>query len=194
MGLGFLGRGIAACLLAHGLRVVAIDRSAESRREAEAYIDRAMHELVEHCGFPADLPQKWRDRIKFVDDWQPFRDVDFVIESVIEDIEIKNQVFDELEHVVSHQVPIASNTSSLSVTLLAERRKYPERFLGMHWAEPAYATRFIELIRGEKTSDASFRNGRYTSHPRPAKSRRLFKRMCRLLWSIASDMLCFAKH
>jgi 3-hydroxybutyryl-CoA dehydrogenase len=156
VGLGFLGRGIAACLVAHGLRVVANVRTAESRREAEIYIERAMRELVEHAQFPVDLPQKWRERIEFVENWRPFRDVDFVIESVIEDIEIKNQVFDELEAAIGHQVPIASNTSSLSVTLLAERRKNPERILGMHWAEPAYATRFIELIRGEKTSDDAF--------------------------------------
>lgn len=157
VGLGFLGRGIAACLVAHDLRVVAHVRSAESQREAEAYIARAMHELVEHAGCDAELPDKWRDRIKFVDDFAAFSDVNFVIESVVEEVDTKNDVFDELERVVGKHVPIASNTSSLSVTLLAERRQLPERFLGMHWAEPAYATLFLELIRGERTSDEAFR-------------------------------------
>lgn len=156
VGLGFLGRGIAACLVAHDLRVVAHARTAESQREAEAYIDRAMHELVEHARFPKHLPEVWRERIKFVDDYSEFRDVDFVIESVVEEVATKNEVFDDLERVVARDVPIASNTSSLAVTLLAERRQTPERFLGMHWAEPAYATRFLELIRGEQTSDAAF--------------------------------------
>jgi 3-hydroxybutyryl-CoA dehydrogenase len=156
VGLGFLGRGIAACLVAHKVRVVAHVRSADSQREAEAYIERAMHELVVNAGFPADLPATWRDAINFVTDYESFHDVDFVIETVVEDVEIKNQVFDDLERVVGEEVPIASNTSSLAVSLLAERRRNPERFLGMHWAEPAYATRFIELIRGDRTNEAAF--------------------------------------
>lgn len=156
VGLGFLGRGIAACLLAHGLRVVAHTRSIEARREAEAYINTAMSELVEFAGFPHSLLQSWPARIQFVDGFEAFSNVDFVIESVVEDVEIKNEVFDALESQVADTVPIASNTSSLSVTLLAERRRLPARFLGMHWAEPAYATRFLELIRGEKTNDAAF--------------------------------------
>jgi 3-hydroxybutyryl-CoA dehydrogenase len=138
------------------MKVVAHARSTDSQREAEAYIERAMNELVEHAGFPQSLPHGWRDQIEFVNDFTAFRSVDFVIESIVEDLETKNHVFDELERVVGPQVPIASNTSSLSVTLLSKRRKHPERLLGMHWAEPAYATRFIELIRGDKTSDAAF--------------------------------------
>jgi 3-hydroxybutyryl-CoA dehydrogenase len=112
--------------------------------------------LDKHAGFPQTLPSEWRGRIEFVRDFAAFQNADFVIESIVEDVETKNQIFDALEDVVGGHVPIASNTSSLSVTLLAERRKHPERFLGMHWAEPAYATRFMELIRGEKTSDAAF--------------------------------------
>ena len=115
--------------------------------------------LVANAGFPQDLPKTWRDSITFVADYEAFRNVDFVIETVVEDVEIKNQVFDQLERVVGDDVPIASNTSSLSVSLLAERRRHPERFLGMHWAEPAYATRFIELIRGEHTNDRNIRAG-----------------------------------
>ncbi len=156
VGLGFLGRGIVACLVAHGLRVVAHVRSNDSQHEAEAYINRAVRELVERAKFPKDLTDTWRTKIEFSTDFTAFQSADFVIESVVEDIEIKNQVFDALERIVTQGVPIASNTSSLSVTRLAERRKHPERFLGMHWAEPAYATRFLELIRGQKTGDIAF--------------------------------------
>ena len=156
VGLGFLGRGIAASLVAYNVRVIAHVRSADSQRESETYIERAMYELVANAGFPPELASQWRDRIEFVTDYESFRGVDFVIETVVKDVEIKNQVFDELERVVRSDVPIASNTSSRAVSLLAHRRKHPERFLGMHWAEPAYATRFIELIRGEKTNDKAF--------------------------------------
>ncbi|HEX4414865.1 MAG TPA: 3-hydroxyacyl-CoA dehydrogenase family protein, partial [Lacipirellulaceae bacterium] len=156
VGLGFLGRGIAACLVAHRVPVIAHVRSSDSQREGEAYIERAMHELVANAEFSEDLPTTWRDSITFVANYDEFHNVDFVIETVVEDVEIKNQVFDELERVVGSKVPIASNTSSLAVSLLAARRQQPERLLGMHWAEPAYATRFIELIRGARTNDATF--------------------------------------
>jgi 3-hydroxybutyryl-CoA dehydrogenase len=78
-----------------------------------------------------------------------------VIESVIEDLAVKLHVFDELESIVGADVPIASNTSALPITILQRDRKYSTRFLGMHWAEPAYITRFLEIIRGEQSSDAA---------------------------------------
>ena len=66
---------------------------------------------------------------------------------------------------VGEDVPIASNTSALPISLLQAQRKHPSRFLGMHWAEPAYATRFLELIRGNHTYKAGgeFRNDTWTN-------------------------------
>lgn len=156
VGLGFLGRGIAACLAAYDCRVVAYARAKRAHKVARDYIQEAMGELVERAGFPASLKNDWTDRITFVSDFTSLDEVDFVIESVAEDREIKRHVFDELERYVGPEVPIASNTSSLPISLLADGRERPKRFLGMHWAEPAYATRFLELIRGEQTSDEAF--------------------------------------
>src|SRR3990170_3738258 len=95
-GLGFLGRGIVACLAAYGLRVVAYGRTAQSRLEAEAYADLAMRELVLYAGFPATLPDEWRSRVEFVDDVRALASTTFVIESVTEDIGVKNDLFDAL--------------------------------------------------------------------------------------------------
>src|SRR6185369_9538026 len=82
---------------------------------------------------------------------------DFVIESVMEDAEIKSKVFDDIEQVVAESVPVASNTSAIPISALQRARLHPERFLGMHWAEPAHATRFLELIRGQLTCDSAFK-------------------------------------
>jgi len=175
-GLGLLGRGIAACFLGHGFRVVGFTRRESTHEEARRYIAQAMRDLVEHADFPAALVEEWPERYTAVGpkkgsgpicakhppgrsgklDLTPFSACDFVVESVVEDMAAKQRVFDELEVVVRPEVPIASNTSALPVTKLQEGRKHPERFLGMHWAEPAHATRFMELIRGERTSDAAF--------------------------------------
>ena len=155
-GLGLLGRGIAACLLAHGFRVIAFTTGADTHERARAYIHEAISELIERAGFPAALAQNWPERYVEAASLADFAPVRFVIESVVEDLGIKQRVYDEIEAAVAPDVPIASNTSALPISLLQKARKHPERFLGMHWAEPAYSTRFLELIRGESTSDAAF--------------------------------------
>jgi 3-hydroxybutyryl-CoA dehydrogenase len=151
-GLGLLGRGIAACLLARGFKVVGYTTGEDTHDRARGYVSAAIRELVAHAGFPASLEREWPERFVEARSLADFAPCDFVIESVIEDAGIKQQVFDEIEDAVSPGVPIASNTSAIPITLLQSKRKHPERFLGMHWAEPAYATRFLELIRGEQTS------------------------------------------
>jgi 3-hydroxybutyryl-CoA dehydrogenase len=158
-GLGQLGRGIAACLLSHGYRIIAFDPSPAARERAHPYIQNALEELVARASFSDAISQGWTTRFTEVDSLGAFSPCRFVIESVTENAAIKSQVFDEIEGVVGSEVPIASNTSALPISLLQSSRKYPERFFGMHWNDPAYATRFLELVRGEKTSDNTFACG-----------------------------------
>ena len=152
-GLGLLGRGIAACLLGHGFRVIAFTRQQATHATAREYIGRAIGDLVERAGCAPALIDEWPGRYEAVDSLERFGQCDFVIESVVEDMEAKREVFDEIEAVIGPRVPIASNTSALPIGRLQSGRKHPERFLGMHWAEPSHATRFMELISGERTSD-----------------------------------------
>ncbi len=154
-GLGLLGRGIAACLLAHGFRVIAFTRSQATHDSARRYIVRAIGDLVRRAGFPAELVEQWPTRYEAVDSLERFGQCGFVIESVVEDLAAKQRVFDEIEAVVGPDVPIASNTSALPISRLQGRRRHPRRFLGMHWAEPSHATRFMELVRGDQTSAAA---------------------------------------
>lgn len=155
-GLGLLGRGIAACLLAHGFRVIAFTTGADTHERARAYINAAIRELIEKAGFPASLVDDWRERYTEAASLSQFAECRFVVESVVEDLEIKRSVYDDLEAAIGVDVPIASNTSAIPISVLQSQRKYPERILGMHWAEPAYATRFLELIRGDRTADEAF--------------------------------------
>ena len=152
-GLGLLGRGIVACLLGHGFRVMAFTTGEDTHQKARVYITEAMSELLEHGVMDPALHAKWQQHYTEVDDLDRFAECNFVIESVTEDLEIKQRVFEILESVLPPDTPIASNTSAIPITTLQHRRQRPERFLGMHWAEPAYATRFLELIRGERTNE-----------------------------------------
>lgn len=153
VGLGFLGRGIAACFLAHGFRVVGYDTGQQALQQASSYIAKAIDELIEHASFLPSLKDEWTPRFTAAEELSQFAECTFVVESVFEDLHVKQAVFDELEQVVSQSTPIASNTSAIPISVLQNGRRFPSRFLGMHWSEPAYATRFLELIKGEQTSD-----------------------------------------
>lgn len=154
-GLGLLGRGIATCLLAHGYRVVACEPKAEAREAAAAHIQGAIDDLVQRGGFPAALREEWRGRYVTCEDVAAFVACDFVIESIVEELPAKHALFDHIEAVVAPTVPIASNTSALPISALQAARRHPQRFIGAHWAEPCHLTRFLEVVRGERTDDAT---------------------------------------
>ncbi len=155
VGLGLLGRGIAGCLLAHGIPVVAYDRSTAVSVEARSAIADAIAELTERGLCQPSVATTWPEMYLNATSLGEVAVCDFIIESIVESTEAKAALFDDLEAVLSSVTPIASNTSALPITLLQLDRKHPSRFLGMHWAEPAHATRFLELIRGDLTDDAS---------------------------------------
>lgn len=157
VGLGFLGRGIAACLLAHGFRVVAF-APHEEFEDASRFIADAIGELINRSGLPIETRTHWPANLIEAGSYERLRDAAFVIESVVEDPAIKQSVFDDIESAVAADVVIASNTSSIPISQLQRARKHPARFLGMHWAEPAHLTRFAELIRGEQTSNAALQS------------------------------------
>lgn len=158
VGLGLLGRGITACFLGHGFEVVALDQNKQVLDSVRGQIGRMMDELVDRGGFDAQLRTEWPDRYFPTAEYSGLCDCSFIVESVLEDTAIKQEVFDRIETVVSPMTVIASNSSAIPISQLQLERRQPDRFLAMHWAEPAHATRFMEIIRGEKTSEAAVQN------------------------------------
>ena len=152
VGLGLLGRGIVACFLERGFEVIALARTDEEHKQAFPIIEAMISELVERESAPKLILERWSSKFQQVTEVAGLAGCEFIIESVFEDLATKQKVFDDLEIVVAQDVVIASNTSAIPISVLQQGRKYPGRFVGMHWAEPAHATRFLELIRGELTS------------------------------------------
>jgi 3-hydroxybutyryl-CoA dehydrogenase len=155
VGLGLLGRGIATCFLARGFRVVGCDPAAAAHEIANDYIDRGLREMVEHVGLEASFVDTWQENYMSTRGFNDWPGCSFVVESVNEDPLAKQAVFDQIEQVVGSDVPVGSNTSAIPITQLQQARRHPARFFGMHWFEPAHATRFLELIPGEQTSQAT---------------------------------------
>lgn len=157
VGMGLLGRGIAACFLGHGFGVVAVARSEQRHAEALTHIETMVGELVDRAGFDSALRQEWAARLTQATGFEALRDCSFVVESVLEDVAVKAEVLDGIEAQVSADTVIASNSSAIPISRLQQARRHPERLIGMHWAEPAHATRFLEIVRGEHTSDRTLR-------------------------------------
>lgn len=153
VGLGLLGRGIVACFIGHGFEVVALDQNSEATKGIRDQVKEMVDELVDLGGFNTSLRNDWAERYLPAADYAALSGCSFVVESVTEDAAVKSEVFDRIEAVVGAETIIASNSSAIPISQLQRKRRHPERFLAMHWAEPAHATRFMEIIRGEATSE-----------------------------------------
>lgn len=156
VGLGLLGRGIVACLLGNGLNVIAYTQDEATWMQTREHIEGALHELVENGHLDAQTAASWPQRYVEARSLEELSQVDFVIESITEDITAKAGVLARLEECVGANVPIASNTSAIPITLMQQSRRHPQRLVGMHWGEPCHVLRFLEIIRGEQTDDATF--------------------------------------
>lgn len=153
VGLGLMGTSIATCLLAAGHRVAGVEADASRRGIAAGRVRELLREMRSEGLLKADPAQVVR-RFAVSGDYAVLANSAFVIESITESIEAKRQVLRCLEEVVSPKTLIGSNTSAIPVTHLQQGTLHPERIVGIHWAEPAHVTRFMEIICGKQTRPA----------------------------------------
>lgn len=150
VGLGLMGSSIVAALLIAGHPVKAI---APLPVDMELAPQRISDQLT-HCE-KADLlahpPTYYLSRLTITDSYDQLQDCRLVLECVIENLAIKETVYQKIEAVVTPDAVIASNTSAIPISILQQYVTQPGRFLGIHWAEPAYMTRFMEITCGERT-------------------------------------------
>jgi len=158
LGLGLTGRGIATCLLGHGCHVVAYNRTRSRAVKARTFIGQALEDAATRKVLKRSRIAGWADRFRVVRSTKGLAGCPFVIESVREDLAIKRRLYDELEAHVAAATVVASNTSSFPIVVLQKKRRHPQRFLIMHWAEPAWITRFLEIVRNEETTDETVRS------------------------------------
>jgi len=150
VGLGLMGSSIVTCILAAGHEVTALTRNIERSDEARKRITNFLVQLQEEKMLKGD-PGKILKNLTITDDYTLFTNHEIVIESIIENVDEKKQVFQQLEGILASTAVIGTNTSAIPVTILQSGLKHPERLLGIHWGEPAHILRFLEVICGEKT-------------------------------------------
>lgn len=152
VGLGLMGSSIVASLLAAGHTVKAIAPLTGEQDLAAMRIKEQLR-LCEKGSLLTEPVAFYLSSLTISEDYNALHDCSLVVECIIEDIEIKEAVFKKIIASVGKGTVLASNTSAIPISILQTFIPNPERFIGIHWAEPAFATRFLEIICGEKTSD-----------------------------------------
>ena len=150
MGLGLMGTSIATCLLASGHAVTSLTKELYKENEVRGRVHSFLQELLAE-GILKEDPQHVLKRFSITDDISKLSDHRVVIESITESVAEKKQLYQQLETVLAPDAIIGSNTSAIPVSLLQQGLQHPERLLGIHWAEPAHITRFMEVICGDQT-------------------------------------------
>jgi 3-hydroxybutyryl-CoA dehydrogenase len=150
VGLGLMGTSVATCLLAAGHPVAAVEIDANKRRSARRRILNHLRQMKKEGLLRSD-PSKVIARLKVAQAYSVLESTHLVVECVFEDLDVKKDVLRKVEEVISPKSIIGTNTSGLPVTVLQKGAHHPERIVGIHWAEPAYTTRFMEIICGKQT-------------------------------------------
>tara|TARA_Y100000589_G_scaffold283586_1_gene281776 strand:+ start:246 stop:1385 length:1140 start_codon:yes stop_codon:yes gene_type:complete len=152
IGAGSMGAGIAQVAASADCHVKIYDQSKEVCEKALIKLDKILKRLIEKGKIDDIKKQSIQDNISIISDIEDLKDSDLIIEAIIEDEKIKKNIFSNLSNLVSDECVIATNTSSLSITSLASSCNIPERFIGIHFFNPAPLMPLVEIIPALQTN------------------------------------------
>ncbi len=153
IGSGTMGSGIAQVAATAGCKVKLYDANQAALDKAKSALEKILIRLVEKGRIDTAEKSKIQDNIAYVDNLKDLADSNLTIEAIVENLDIKQKVFKELESYVSSDCIIASNTSSLSIASIASSLKIPERCIGIHFFNPAPLMQLVEVIPAIQTSE-----------------------------------------
>jgi 3-hydroxybutyryl-CoA dehydrogenase len=159
VGIGSMGQGIAQVAAQAGFAVVVRDLDDKILAKGMANIDKFLSKSVEKGKMTADQKGALLGRIKVTTKMEDLADVDFIIEAGFEAMDVKKQIFAELDRLTRKEIVLGTNTSSLSITEIATATKRPEKVVGMHFFNPAPLMRLVEVVRGQLTADETVSQG-----------------------------------
>jgi 3-hydroxybutyryl-CoA dehydrogenase len=158
IGAGFMGSGIAQVSAQVGYQVYLMDIQSTITDRAIKEIRWSVEKLAAK-GLLKESSQKVVERIVPKKDLLSASEVDWIIEAAFEDEKLKREIFKELDRISKPETPLATNTSSIPISRLAENTNRPERVLGLHFFGPVPLMGLVEVIKGEKTSPETFERG-----------------------------------
>jgi len=157
LGAGTMGNGIAQLAAQAGYQVVMRDIEDRFVENGLKAIEKFLTKSVEKGKMTEDQKKGVTSKIKGTTRMEDLKNVDFVIEAVFEDLELKKSLFKQLDELTRPHAILTSNTSSMSITEIAMATKRPEKVAGMHFFNPAPIMKLVEAIRGYDTNDETIR-------------------------------------
>jgi 3-hydroxybutyryl-CoA dehydrogenase len=155
IGAGTMGTGITQVAATAGFELLLHDVEEGFLDKSLSRLDKSMSKLIEKGKIEGDK-EAILNRIQTTTDLADFKEVDFAVEAVFEDFEVKSGVLKKLDEVLSPDVILTSNTSSISITRLAALTSRPARFMGMHFMNPVPLMKLVELIKGIATDQETY--------------------------------------
>ncbi len=153
LGPGTMGASIGYLSASCGFYTELYGRSEDSIKKGKARIEKIIESALKRSKITEDTAQKIRERIEYTTDLYHLASCDIIIESVSEDIDLKKDLFKKLDSICGSSTILATNTSTKSITEIASVCSKPQRFIGIHFFNPAHIMKLVEVIRAVQTSD-----------------------------------------
>ncbi len=152
-GAGTMGSSMGETFAKYGYEVTLYDLFPQALDKAKNLISLNQQTEVSEGILTQEESENLLSRIQYSSDISSFSSADFVVEAILEKLDVKHKFWGEVSNIVPEDAVLCSNTSGLSITKIAEVVKNPERFAGMHWINPPHIIPLIEVIKGEKTTE-----------------------------------------
>jgi 3-hydroxybutyryl-CoA dehydrogenase len=156
IGAGTMGAGIAQTVAAAGIAVTIIDMDDAAVTRGTRSIESSLGRLVKRGTLTEGDASAVQERITGSADFALAATADLVIEAVFEDAQVKRELFRRLDETCKPEAILASNTSSISISVLGSATQRPDRVIGMHFFNPVPIMALVEIVRGERTSDVTY--------------------------------------
>jgi 3-hydroxybutyryl-CoA dehydrogenase len=153
VGLGTMGAGIAQISVQAGFETVGREVTDELAAKGRATIERYLGRAVEKARMTPEEKDAALERLRLTTDVAALAGCDLVIEAIVEELDAKVDLFRELDRIAAPDAILATNTSALSVSRIAEATERPERVVGMHFFNPAPVLPLVEIVRAERSSE-----------------------------------------
>ena len=150
-GSGLMGASFAQIFAAHGYSVTLYDIAQEALDKAASLIAINQKAMVDQGALTPEGSRTVVEQIRYTTDKEVFTRADFVLEAIVEKLAVKHSFWSEVSGLVGEDVVLATNTSGLPISQIAQAVKRPERFAGMHWVNPPHLIPLVEVIAGEQS-------------------------------------------
>lgn len=153
LGAGIMGAGIGQLCAQKGYEVFVTDVSEEIIGKAKEKVTRGLQRRIEKGKITQEDMDSVLSRMNWSTDLNIARESNFVIEAVFENLDLKTEIFKNLDSICSPETILATNTTALSVSEIASATQRPDKVIGMHFFNPAVIMKLVEIIRGDETSE-----------------------------------------